>query len=166
MNKTRRQGTYFWKKRQETLQKKLGCKFIRINTSNAKKSYDAEYEVSKIQTFISKFKEKNKRKRKQNKRTRRRNKKIKTSINKLKCISFQKCFSKLKRMENTQSKIKLIKTGKQPGTTYCLGCKDFTHNFRPQVVKMTNKILREKSSCVVCQSNKSRFLKQKHINKK
>ena len=69
-------------------------------------------------------------------------------------------------MKNTQSKIKLIKTGKQPGTTYCLGCKDFTHNFRPQVVKMTNKILREKSSCVVCRSNKSRFLKQKHINKK
>ena len=31
---------------------------------------------------------------------------------------------------------------------------------------MTNKVLREKSNCVVCQSNKSRFLKQKHNNKK
>ena len=41
-------------------------------------------------------------------------------------------------MKNTQSEIKLIKFGKQPGTTYCLGCKDFTHNFRPQEVKMTN----------------------------
>ena len=30
---------------------------------------------------------------------------------------------------------------------------------------MTNKVLREKSNCVVCRSNKSRFLKQKH-NKK
>ena len=45
-------------------------------------------------------------------------------------------------------------------------CKDFTHNFRPQEVKMTNKVLREKSNCVVCQSNKSRFLKQKHNNNK
>ena len=33
-------------------------------------------------------------------------------------------------------------------------------------VKMTNKVLREKPDCVVCESNKSRFLKQKHNNKK
>ena len=46
-------------------------------------------------------------------------------------------------MKNTQLKIKLIKTGKKLGTTYCLGCKDFTHNFKLQEVKMTNKILRE-----------------------
>ena len=64
-------------------------------------------------------------------------------------------------MKNTQSKIKPIKIGKQPGTTYCFGCKDFTHKFRPQEVKMTNKVLREKSYCVVCRCNKSRFLKQK-----
>ena len=64
-------------------------------------------------------------------------------------------------MKNIQSKIKPIKIGKQPGTTYCLGCKDFTHDFRPP-----NKVLREKSNCVVCQSNKSRFLKQNHNNKK
>ena len=69
-------------------------------------------------------------------------------------------------MKNTQSKIKPIKTGKELGTTYCLGCKDFTHNFRPQEEQMTNKVLREKSNCVVCQSNKSRFLKQKHNNNK
>ena len=25
-----------------------------------------------------------------------------------------------------------------------------THNFRPEEVKMTNKVLREKSNCVVC----------------
>ena len=53
-------------------------------------------------------------------------------------------------MKNTQSKLKLIKTGKELGTTYCLGCKDFTHNFRPLEVKVTNKVLREKSNCVVC----------------
>ena len=69
-------------------------------------------------------------------------------------------------MKNTQSKIKPIKTGKEIGTTYCLGCKDYTHNFKPQEIKMTNKVLREKSNYVVCRSNKSRFLKQKHNNKK
>ena len=67
-------------------------------------------------------------------------------------------------MKNT-SKIKPIKTGKEIGTTYCLGCKDYTHNFKPQEVKIASKVLREKSSCVVCRSSKSRFLKQKH-NKK
>ena len=30
--------------------------FIRINTSDAKRGYDTDYEVSKIQIFISKFK--------------------------------------------------------------------------------------------------------------
>ena len=78
----------------------------------------------------------------------------------------QKCFTKLQKMKSTQSEIKAIKTGKRPGTTYCFGCKDFTHNFTPQEVKMTNKVLREKSNCGVCRSNKSRFLKQKHNNKK
>ena len=52
-------------------------------------------------------------------------------------------------MKNTKSKIKLKKLKKQPGTTYCFGCKDFTHNFRPQEVKMTNKILREKNPTVL-----------------
>ena len=72
-------------------------------------------------------------------------------------------------MKNTQSKIKPIKIGKEPGfglvftpkTTYCFGYKDFTHNFRPQEVKMISKVLREKSHYVVCRGNKSRFLKQK-----
>ena len=49
-------------------------------------------------------------------------------------------------MKSTQSKIKPIKIGKKPGTTYCLGCKGFTHSFRPQEIKMTNKVLREKSN--------------------
>ena len=69
-------------------------------------------------------------------------------------------------MKNTQSKIKPIKAGKEIGTRYCLGCKDYTHNFKPQEIKMTNKVLREKSNCVVCRSSKSRFLKQKRNNKK
>ena len=56
----------------------------------------------------------------------------------------------MKNMKTTQSKIKPIKFGKQSGTTYCFGCKDYTKNFRPQEVKMINKLLREKSHCVVC----------------
>ena len=45
----------FEEKRQKALEKKLDCEFIRINTS--RKSYDADYEASRIQIFISKFKE-------------------------------------------------------------------------------------------------------------
>ena len=63
-------------------------------------------------------------------------------------------------MRNTKSKIKPIKTRKELKTTYFIECKDFINNFRIQEVKMTNKVLREKLNCVVCQSNKSRFLKQ------
>ena len=69
-------------------------------------------------------------------------------------------------MKIARSKLKPIKTGKKIGTTYCLGCKDYTKNFKPQEIKMTNKMLREKSNCVVCRSSKSRFLKQKYNNKK
>ena len=58
------------------------------------------------------------------------------------------------------SNLKPIKTGKKSGTTYCFGCKDYTKNFRPEKVNMTNKEVREKCCCIVCRSNKSRFLKQ------
>ena len=76
-------------------------------------------------------------------------------------IRCQKNVTKLQKMKNSQSKIKPIKIRKQPGITYCLGWKDYTQNFRPEKVRMTNKVLGEISHCVVCQSNKSRFLKQK-----
>ena len=69
-------------------------------------------------------------------------------------------------MKNMQSKIKPIKTGKKIGATYYLGCKDYNDNFKLQEIKMTNKVLREKSNWVVCRSSKSRFLKQKRNNKK
>ena len=59
-------------------------------------------------------------------------------------------------MKSILSDLKPIKTGKQPGTTCCFGCKDY----RPEKVKMTNKVVRKKSHCIVCRSNKSRFLKQ------
>ena len=66
-------------------------------------------------------------------------------------------------MKNTQSKIKPIKTRREIGTMYCLGCKDY---FKSQGKKMTNKVLWKKSNYAVCRSSKSRFLKQKHNNKK
>ena len=58
------------------------------------------------------------------------------------------------------SELRSIKTGKILATAYCFGCKDYIKNFRPEKVNMTNKIVREKSHCIVCRSNKSRFLKQ------
>ena len=64
-------------------------------------------------------------------------------------------------MKNKQQKIKPIKVGKQSGTTYCFRCNDYAKNFRPQEVKITNKVIQEKSHCVACRSNKSIFLKQK-----
>ena len=58
MKKINIRDLIFEEKRQRTLEKKLNCKFIRINTS--KENYDADYEASRIQTFISKFKDKEK----------------------------------------------------------------------------------------------------------
>ena len=78
-------------------------------------------------------------------------------------IDCQKCFTKLQKMKNTQTKIKPIKIGKRPAAKYWFGCKDYTHNSRPQEVKMTKKVLREKSKYVFCRSNKSRVIKQKII---
>ena len=72
---TKAENLVLKKKKTRGVRKKPGWKFIRINASNAKEGYDTDYEVSKIQPFFSKFKEKKKRKRKQNKRTRRQNKK-------------------------------------------------------------------------------------------
>ena len=43
---------------QKALEKKIGCKFIRINTSNAKNGYDLDYEVGNIEAFIDEFKNK------------------------------------------------------------------------------------------------------------
>ena len=43
----------FEEKRQEALEKKLNCTFIRINTS--KENYNADYEAYRIQTFYSNF---------------------------------------------------------------------------------------------------------------
>ena len=44
----------FEEKKQKAQEKKLGYKFIRINTS---KRHDEDYEIGRIPTFISKFKD-------------------------------------------------------------------------------------------------------------
>ena len=48
----------FKEKRQKALEKKLGCKFIRINTSNPKIGHDLDYEVGNVKAFIDEFKNK------------------------------------------------------------------------------------------------------------
>ena len=48
----------FEEKRQKRLEKKLGCKFIRINTSNVKNGRDLDCEVGNIEAFIDQFKNK------------------------------------------------------------------------------------------------------------
>ena len=43
------------KKKTKGTRKKLNCKFIRINTS--RENFDVDYEASRIQVFISQFKD-------------------------------------------------------------------------------------------------------------
>ena len=61
----------------------------------------------------------------------------------------QKTFYQLTKHEKHIT-LKPIKAEKELATMHWLGCKDFTHDFKPQVVKMTYKLLREKSDCLVC----------------
>ena len=56
-------------------------------------------------------------------------------------------------MKNIWLKTKPIKTGKQSETTYCLGCKEYTQNFRPEKVKMKNRVIRKISVLFVGQIN-------------
>ena len=48
----------FEEKKQKVLEKRFRCKFIRINTSNAKNGYNLDYEVGNVQAFIDEFKNK------------------------------------------------------------------------------------------------------------
>ena len=50
------QRSYFWRKKTKGIRKKLGCKFIRINKSNAKNGYDLDYKIGNVQAFIGEFK--------------------------------------------------------------------------------------------------------------
>ena len=87
----------FEEKRQEALEKKLGCKFIRINTSNAKNGYDLDYEVGNVQAFIDEFK----------------NKKIKKLEDKIK----EKEEKSNKKIKELEAKIKELKDKTKNSTT-------------------------------------------------
>ena len=49
--------------------------------------------------------------------------------------------------------------------SYCLACREHAGNIGSKRVTMTNKVIRDKSRCAQCFSDKSRFMKQK-LNKK
>ena len=51
-----REILFLRKKDRKQQKKKLGCKFIRISTSNGKNDYDLDYEVGNIQAFIDESK--------------------------------------------------------------------------------------------------------------
>ena len=82
MKKTCWQRSYFWGEKTRSARRKLGCIFIRINTS--KEGYDVDYEVSRVQTFISKFKD-----RQLKKSEKESNKKLKELENKIKKLKLQ-----------------------------------------------------------------------------
>ena len=75
MNNTAKAEMLLKKKKTRGIRKKNDWIF----TSDAKRGYDTDYEVTKIQIFISKFKEK-RIKKKQNKRTTRQTKKLKLQL--------------------------------------------------------------------------------------
>ena len=75
-----------------------------------------------------------------------------------------KFFAKLPKLKNRQSEEKPIKIEKRPETTYCFGCKDFTHNFRPQEVKFILEMNLKQpgftySACGLFNKNKERIEK-------
>ena len=95
-------------KRQKALEKKSGCKFIRVNTG--KEGYDADYEASRIQTFISKFKDrqiKKLNKKLKNKKTEQKIWHVK-SLNKIKGKSkCPICLTEIENKYDLKSKIKV-----------------------------------------------------------
>ena len=56
-------------------------------------------------------------------------------------------FYQITKNEIHTIKNKNDKSWKRTWNNVLFGCKDFTHNFMPQEVKMTNKVLGEKSNC-------------------
>ena len=55
---------------------------------------------------------------------------------------------------------------KRHGTTYCFGCKDFTHYFKPQEVKMKKKKCSEKNQTVLFVDQISRRFQNKNTTTK
>ena len=100
----------FEEKRQEALEKKHSCKFIRINTSNAKNCYDLDYEVGNIEAFIDEFK----------------NKKIKELEDKIK----EKEEKSNKKIKELEAKLKELEDKNKNSTT-----NQITNNFGKIIIK-------------------------------
>ena len=49
--------------------------------------------------------------------------------------------------------------------TYCLACREHKNNIGSKKVTMTNKVIRDKSRCAQCLSDKSMFMKQNRDKK-
>ena len=98
------------KKDKKHQKKKLGCKFIRINTSNAKNGYDLDYEIGNIEAFIDEFK----------------NKKIKELEDKIK----QKEEKSNKKIKELETKLKELEDKNKNSTT-----NQITNNFGKIIIK-------------------------------
>ena len=128
-------------RRQKTIKEELGCEFIRI--------YPDE-ENSNIFKAINEI-----------------HRHIKESIKKpTKESLMNKLSNKLLRLEfksNNSIKTKCLISYniKMKLRTYCLACRKQTNNIASRKVTMTNKMVRDKSGCSECLSDKSSFLKQK-----
>ena len=98
------------KKDKKHQKKKLGCKFIRINTSNAKNGYDLDYEIGNIEAFIDEFK----------------NKKIKELEDKIK----EKEEKSNKKIKELEAKLKELEDKNKNSTT-----NQITNNFGKIIIK-------------------------------
>ena len=131
--------------RQTKTENHSDCKFFRRINADAE-GFDSFVEISKICNYISQSNKEKKIKEQENKiKEQERKIKEKREFSKELLIHVSSIFMPVKHIKyflkkklaalqsrkNTQSKIKPIKIGKSPGTTYCFGCKYFTHNFRP-----------------------------------
>ena len=143
--------------RQKALEKELDCVFIRINPDE--ENFNIFKEINKIHKQIKKTTKKSligdlsKRLLELEFKS---NHSIKSN-----CLKWvvKKILPRIEDMKNAQSKMKPIKTGKEIGIMYCLGCEDYTGNVKTQKVKIRNKMLIDKPNCIVCRSSKSRLKK-------
>ena len=47
--------------------------------------------------------------------------------------------------------------------TYCLSCRKYTENINPKIVRNRQNRLMIQSNCAVCNSKKSRFIKEQKV---
>ena len=93
----------FEEKRQESLEKTLGSKFIRINTSNATNGYDLYCEIGNIEAFIDEFQnKKTKEVKDENKELKSKNKEFEEKLEKEKEAGIKKLKGENKKLKKNQ----------------------------------------------------------------